>query len=365
MLACHLGETGTAATLEGRTWEWSKDPDIWPKQFEAALTAKGLYRPRKKASPKKRIAKELPPATCWEEAFERTMPGRPLCGDDFPMGVYPCRRELALGFRYIQYNRPTLFRYYVADVDRAGASNAWRGTELPPPSLIMINPANDHAHLAWLLSVPVSGVNPYSKPFRFLSAIERGFTRRLDADRAFVQHGLVKNALHSDWRVSRPFEGSYTLHELAAPLKVRDTKPLAKGERETGLGRNCALFDWLRALAYKQVLKLKHAGADYEDFLEGLLGAAVDMNLTADFYRPLSQGEVFTIVKSVARWTWCEFWPERFSARQSWCGSRGMAKRWADHTSLDKSKPWEAEGISRRMWFYRKAKEVQPQPIAL
>ena len=284
-------------------FEWSLDRDEALRQFEEHLRKIGFRRGPDKKPRKKRAPKPLPPATCWEEAFERTLPGRPLVADGFELGVYPCRRELAIGFPYLQYNRATLFCYYIADIDRAGASNAWRGTELPPPSLIMINPANDHAHLAWLLSVPVSGVNPYSKPFQFLSAIERGFTRRLDADRAFVQHGLVKNALHSDWRVSRPFEGSYTLHELAAPLKVRDTKPLAKGERETGLGRNCALFDWLRALAYKQVLKLKHAGADYEDFLEGLLGAAVDMNLTADFYRPLSQGEVFTIVKSVARWT--------------------------------------------------------------
>ena len=101
---------------------------------------------------------------------------------------------------------------------------------------------------------------------------------------------------------------------------------MAKDEREAGLGRNCTLFDWLRALAYKEVLRLKQAGADYGDFLQGLLAAAVDMDCT--FYRPLSQGEVFGIVKSVARWTWSEFWPERFSARQSWCGSRGMAKRW-------------------------------------
>jgi hypothetical protein len=334
-------------------FEWSLDRDEALRQFEEHLRKIGFRRGPDKKPRKKRAPKPLPPATCWEEAFERTLPGRPLVADGFELGVYPCRRELAIGFPYLQYNRATLFRYYIADIDRAGASNAWRPAELPPPSLIMINPANDHAHLAWLLRMPVSGVNPYAKPYRFLSAIERGFTRRLDADRAFVQHGLVKNALHSDWRVLRPFEDSYSLHELAAPLKVQDTKSVAKGEREAGLGRNCTLFDWLRALAYKEVLRLKQAGADYGDFLQGLLAAAVDMDRT--FYHPLSQGEVFGIVKSVARWTWSEFWPERFSARQSWCGSRGMAKRWDGHiTAAERA---AAAGVSRATLYRLEKKQ--------
>ena len=43
MLSCNAGENDTAAILDnGHTWEWSKDPEIWPKQFQDALAARGL-----------------------------------------------------------------------------------------------------------------------------------------------------------------------------------------------------------------------------------------------------------------------------------------------------------------------------------
>ena len=58
-------------------------------------------------------------------------------------------------------------------------------------------------------------------------------------------HGLVKNALHEDWRVSRPFEGSCPpWPSFGAALGKQDMKPSVKGEREPGFGGNCALFDW-------------------------------------------------------------------------------------------------------------------------
>ncbi len=340
-------------------WEWSTDPEIWPRQFEAALAAKGINRSStsKKpatASPKRRAAKPLPPATCWEEEFERSLPWRPLCADDFELGVYPCRREIALGYRYVQYNTQSRINWLVSDIDRDGAADVWRPAGLPPPNAVMENPDNGHAHIAWRLAFPVSCPDPLAKQMRFLSTIERGYTRRLDSDKVFSLHGLIKNAVHPDWHVIRHHDVGYSLSELARSLDRDETRLWTPGERESGLGRNVSLFDWLRAIAYKEVLRLKRAGATLMEFMQGLLGAALEMNRTTKFHATLTYSEVTGIVKSVAKWTWRRFSPEGFSERQSWCGIRGNTVRWAGHVSLDESRPWEAEGISRRTWFRRR-----------
>ena len=96
---------------------WSTVEDVWREQFAYALSLKGISFGRKR-KPRKRNPvppwqRPIPPAKTWGEAFERTIPGRPFCADDFELGVYPCRREYALIFRYIQYNRPTLYRWLI------------------------------------------------------------------------------------------------------------------------------------------------------------------------------------------------------------------------------------------------------------
>jgi len=350
--------------------EWSKDPVIRQQQIDLVF---GRRKPQKKP-----IKRRTRPSKAWEvgehqrfwhlepwqQSFAQSLPRRPRCTDDFDLGVYPCRREIALGFRYIQYNIPERISWLVSDIDRTGAAQAWQVAGLPPPSLILENPANGHAHIALRLANPVFAFRPISKPLDFLASIERGYTRRVGADMAFSMTGLIKNALHPDWRVSRPFDGAYTLKELAAVLGKRETRPWTKTERQAGIGRNVTIFDEARALAYRTVLRFKDEGASFSDFMQGLLGTALEINRAAGFYAPLPYAEVYGIAKSIAKWTWKRFTPDAFKERQSYLGKRGNAKRWADHTPLHESKPWEAEGISRRMWFYRKAKAAEP-PIAL
>ena len=347
-------------------WEWSKDPAIWPQQFKQALAARGFRqdsKAKKLAAPKKRkrTARPLPPPACWEEDFARTLPYRPRCADDFELGVYPVRREIALGYRYLQYNTPSRACWLISDIDHAGAADAWRAGQLPMPSLIMENLENEHAHMAWRLASPVSCSHPLSKPLRFLSAIERGYTRRLDADMAFSMNGLIKNAVHSAWHVTRLFDGSYSLNELARPLGRNETKLWTPSERIAGLGRNVSLFDDLRMkFAYHEVLRFQAEG-DFGGYSDHLQEVADGLNRSQNFAGPLSFAEVRGIVKSVAKWTWARFSPEAFSERQRQHGIRGMAKRWAGHTSLDESRPWEAEGISRRTWFSRRSRAGNAQ----
>lgn len=339
-------------------WEWSTDPEIWPRQFEEALRARGFSRApasKKRASPKKRrpSAHEETAANTWQERFALSLPRYPLCGDDFALGVHPCQREIALGFPYIQFNAPERINWLTFDIDRANAANAWESVDVARPNFIMENPENGHAHLAYGLAAPVTYFGKsHTSPLEYLRDIQRGLTRRLGADRAYAGV-LTKNPTHSAWRVFRPHDGGYSLGELARSLSREEMRGWSPGERETGLGRNVSVFDGLRAFAYGEVLRFKAAG-DLGAYRAHLQAKANGLNQSADFIAPLSPGELRGIVKSVAKWTWKHFTPERFSEIQSWRGSRGNVKRWAGHTSLDESKPWEAEGISRRTWFYRK-----------
>jgi hypothetical protein len=343
---------------------WSKDPEEARHQFEEHLREIGFHRPETKK--RKRALKVLPPAMCWEEEFARTIPGRPLCAPDaFELGVYPCKREIALGYPYVQFNRQTLFRWLITDIDYAGAATAWRKAGLPPPTMTMTNPANGHAHMAWLLAVPVSG-DPSSKSFRFLAAIERAYRRRLKADEAFCMKGQVKNPLHPDWETLRIFNtfrfanAAYSLRELAAPLEPSEMKPATKRKRpkrehEAGLGRNVELFDELREFAYGVVLDFKSFD-DKDAFLDQLFDHAEKLNL--GFRAPLPLSELRSIAKSVARWTWRKFSEKQFTERQSRRGKRGMAKRWADHvTAAERAAD---AGVSRAT-LYRRQKKADGQ----
>ena len=364
--------SGEAALTRLQREGWSTDPDEARRQFEEHLRETGFRRPERKK--RKCTIKILPPATCWEEEFARTIPGRPLCApDSFDLGVYPCKREFALAYPYVQFNRETLFRWLVLDLDYAGAANAWRAAGLPPPNMIMTNPANGHAHLAWLLAVPVRGPAPGEAPtksFRFLAMIEAAYRRRLKADEAFSMKGQVKNPLHSDWETLRIFNtlrfanAAYSLRELAAPLNPVEMKTAKKRKQtkrcEVGLGRNVSVFDELREFAYSVVLDFKSFD-DFDAFVNQLFDHVEKLN---GFRTPLPSCELRSITKSVARWTWKHwyyFTDAAFSKKQSRRGKRGMAKRWAGHTPLHETRPWEAEGISRRTWFRRQKVNSQAQ----
>jgi hypothetical protein len=87
------------------------------------------------------------------------------------------------------------------DIDRSDAYFAHEDAYLPPPNVIALNPENGHGHSAILLATPVARHSASRlAPLRFFADVERGFARRLRADRRYT--GLIaKNPLHADWRV--------------------------------------------------------------------------------------------------------------------------------------------------------------------
>lgn len=276
-----------------------------------------------------------------------TLPSRTSCCDALGAGMLLKRShaDSAVTLRHLQPNAEYERKWMVFDVDKKGAWFLPDEVGLPTPNYIATNCATTHAHIGYLLETPV-GVSGAHRdgPRRFYEAVYRGFSRRLGADPCYTGF-LTKNPVHphwlTDWRTNMP----QRLDELNDSLSAEDKRWRPKTESESPIGRNCSLFDGLRAIAYKSVLKFKKAGDDLGGFREYLTKHAMALN--AVFDRPLFTAEVAGIVRSVAKWCWKEFTLEKFSAIQS----ARVQKRWGAPIG----NPWVAMGISRRTWQRRKA----------
>jgi hypothetical protein len=289
-------------------------------------------------------------------AFPGLIPAKPYCADDLHHGLEIRARAVALRRLHVQFNAPAAFRWMLHDIDSPGATIAHDDAYLPPPNVITVNPANGHAHSAYLLKIPVARHSAARiEPLRYFAAVERGVGRRLGADRLYV--GLIaKNPSHQYWRVEWRRDDPYTLDELADWLFSRDMAPDVSPRTTLGAGRNVTVFDELRTFAYREVRAFKSRGERPDAFRARLERVAHGLN--RQFPRALPTGEVRAIAKSVAKWTWKHFSVERFRARQSYLGKRGMAKRWAGHEAASETKPWEKLSVSRATYYRRK----RPKP---
>ena len=242
------------------------------------------------------------------------IPAHPYCTDDAAAGLKIRSVRHALRYRLVQYNGPYAYGWLLFDIDRAGAYYAADDANLLPPNIVIVNRANRHAHLAYRLRTPVANFAASRvSPLHYLAAVERGMVRRLDADRHYC--GLIgKNPLHESWYTEWQAPTAYALDDLADCLFAEDTRPWPKTMETSGLGRNCATFDELRAIAYREVLRMKRSGATEEQFRLRLQEVAAGIN--RQFAQPMHLGEIRSIARSVSRWTWRRFSNERFSAIQ-------------------------------------------------
>jgi len=289
----------------------------------------------------------------WAESFIQSIPTVTWCANAPARDMRRRPRADAERFRRLAFNTAGLKRWLVFDVDDRDAMDAPREACLPMPTLAIINRRNGRGHLAYRLRAPVSfSESSREAPRRFMSDVERDMTLVLGADRAYTGP-LAKNPLHRDFRTfatGRDFE----LRDLAAQVDRDAARTLrATCSREIGLGRNCAVFDDLRVYAYRTVLEFRRCN-DFRGFFYRLAAVADDLRQNPAFMTPLPQTETISIVRSVARWTWRHFSMERFIGIQRARGIKSGEKRWSDHASLDVTRPWEAEGISRATWFRRK-----------
>jgi hypothetical protein len=298
-----------ATPTVGQTWAQARF-----EQIEAIEARKAEIRRRRKPqtqSPGRHQYDSL------RQAFPDLVPAKPYCADKLEQGLCIRSKSAALRRRHLQINGPSAFTWMPHDIDQRGAYFAHEDANVPQPNVIMVNPENGHAHTAYLLATPVARHSASRlDPLRFFGAVERGIARRIGADRHYT--GLiVKNPLHDAWRVEWRREQPYTLTELAESLFARDMALDRSASTTLGAGRNVTVFDELRAFAYREVLQFKRddAGATGLAAFRARL-ERVALGINAQFPETLNLPEVRAIAKSVARWTWSRFTPEKFSQRQ-------------------------------------------------
>lgn len=233
-------------------------------------------------------------------------------------GIWKHSRSQALAEPYLQFNHANLIKYVVFDLDYEGAVLAWYDNNLPPPLWTSKNPKNGHAHICYKLAVPVCSSDlAHADPLKYLAAIQSAFTSRLKADGAYV--GLIcKNPLHSRWQTTWWSDTAYTLDELADYVDLRGHP--AKHEAATGLGRNCDTFFSVRKWAYKTIRDYWQPNY-YRLWSKAVLARVEAQNQI--YAQPLANSEVKSIARSVAKWTYREFTPEKFSASQAKKGAKG------------------------------------------
>lgn len=277
-------------------------------------------------------------------------PRKPYCSEDKTASSIRTLQH-ALRKPYIQANPPNLRVWSIYDVDRAGAALAWEDANLPPPAWAAVDRDTTRGHLVWGLSAPVLVDSPDMRqaPLRYLCAVEAAFRVKLAADCGYA--GLMtKNPAHPHWRVLRGPRQAYDLGELAEWVDLPKHLPKRKPE-EIGLGRNVAVFEWLRQHAYRHIRYYK---GDVRNFLlwqSHLNNKALERN--GELLVPLAGNEVWHIAKSVSKWTWNRFDLEacdkRFSELQAHRSKKAHLARWGNNEDKQASARLMATtGMSQR-----------------
>lgn len=240
----------------------------------------------------------------------RWMVQSPYVSDNLRDGCWREPRAKAIARRYVQVNSPGLVWCVVIDVDHDDADWAADRASLPEPSWTAVNPFNGHAHVAYVLEVPVARSDAArTKPLRFLARVEAGLIDALGGDLAYAGL-LTKNPVHASW-VTRwcSEDGVYTLSELATALGSRLPKQLPrKVERSHGLGRNVTLFNELRTWAYTAIRRHREDGPDEWE----AMAHAWAQSINQAFPEPLPAREVRDTAHSVAKWVWTHFSEDQF-----------------------------------------------------
>lgn len=261
----------------------------------------------------------------------------------------------------IQLNASNLLRFLVFDVDAKNAAELVERSNLPDPTFFVENPSNGHAHVIYALEQPVS-MSPRSRlaPMYLAAAIQRGFTRRLHADQSYVGL-LAKTPFHPSWRTVAMPVPLYNASKLAGFLEQEEKRFWNKRDDALimGIGRNCFLFGRVRQIAYRKVLTFKKEGKELAQFRVYLLSICVEVN--ESFSPPLPMSELRAVSRSIGKWVW-----QRFTAKElSQIQSRRGKKRWSKTPiTMESVKPWEHDGISRRTWYDRRAKERRISDMA-
>ena len=241
-------------------------------------------------------------------AFREQLPRYPYATDDPRQGMRPRKRENAIRYRYIQVGRyPHAIFRIVLDLDEP---TWWDAMERIPPSLSIPNPHSPwRAHLVYELEPPIWLSSPKAhegqgNPFALVREVDARLRAYFRADPAY--NGLLgRNPLAHPHLL-----GGGKLWNLRSLLEeLRDLTPrrraLAYLDTAT-YGRNCTVFDHVRAFAYGVVAMYRGQPNGFDLFRQAVAYEAHRLNqqLFRDHPQgPLPRREVeTTIVKSVSGW---------------------------------------------------------------
>ena len=246
----------------------------------------------------------------------------------------------------------------VLDADRPDAL-ARALCDLPPPNWIVWRPANDHSHVVWTLRNPVHR-HPAARadPLKYLAAIAEYFAYATGADPSYngiLAHNPMpagKSGYSTTWGCSAP----YFLDQLAKVIPFNWRPPVIGA---SAIGRNADLY----------LSGMKWAGRKANAKTEALAALII---ANQSFPHPLPVSEVAGIARSIESYR--KSWSERGWHRPSWIarqaarGRKGLGKARKASASTKGSnnvtRPWEAEGISRRTWYRNRRKALQARQAA-
>lgn len=232
-------------------------------------------------------------------SFIEALPEKVRSTDDFEYGTRFRKKENALKFRYVEANQ-FYKKHIILDIDEPGSAYWWEERNLPPPTIVIVNPKNAHCHYLYELNVPVYYTeNAKRAPQKFYENTDIALTNALDADLAYVGK-FVKNPLHPSWLVIK-HNATYDLEDFGEYLDLQAYKKKQKLEASLG-GRNSTLFDTLRLWAYQEV-KQHTFYVSFQDLVDRKAQSINKMFLDGlDGVLPVK--EVLSTAKSVGKWTW-------------------------------------------------------------
>lgn len=238
------------------------------------------------------------------------LPKYPFATDSWDNGLYRMKREKAIGKRFIETCPKTMRNLIVLDVDIEQAEWHIKGIVeeeglLPEPSFITINPVSEHAQVGYF----IDGFSRSPKSQHFFTDISKGLQTIMSGDAAYGGR-TMRNPLHPFQHTIWGTDTLYHLNELKEYTKYADIVNVDE-ESLFGYGRNKAVFDSVRAWAYRE--RLKHD--DYDKWYSVVENKAKELNGSLE--QPLFTNEIRTIVKGVVSFTWKKFSKESFSALQS------------------------------------------------
>lgn len=272
------------------------------------------------------------------------------CSDDFADGVVELPKRVALAKKHLQINPHHAKSWMSFDIDRAGGAFAFDELLLEP-TLTVINPINKHAHHHIKLNKPVFMAD--AKAIAYYNDVRKALAFVLRADLSYSGF-ITKNPLSHHHHTLNSLEShaiAHDLHDLVdvLPTKlsdlVKEADAIKQKQVESGVGRNCYLFDELRAWAYSNVRKFRDTPAAWIAAVE-----AHAMMANNALTRPLSENEVKGIVHSVARYVapnnkMDEKYAKDFRERQKF----RIQQRWGDNEcKISSAKIMNAQGKSTR-----------------